>query len=594
MFIAMFSFSQTFAKSLQVGGVTVTTDNADDVLGDGNVSYDAKTNTLSFKTINIMGSKSSLICTSDKSSDISVDEKTTSLTLSCKGTITYEGTATGVAGVQYGGRLIVAGSGVLKMTTDSSAILCEHLMVQDGSAVELCRDKIGYGYTLEADSITVDNSALYVHKGAHAYGVISTTKYFVRNKCYSNAKLLHKSIETRVSERYKYNFNTISNTYDYRYRTVSKWKRYDGWYNSNNSQVSELEVYPECYSVWVDGVQVTRYNYLDILGDGLYAYDLVTKTLTTKTAGGDVQFEGYLKLTDGAMLQDEYISVNGNSSGSQNVTIEVPDFEPSHPDGGGNFALVLWGRDERGELIDCVIKDNSEIDFPCLASGKITFDKETYTLTLDNVRCVGEAGFYVLYHSLNVNLIGNNCFYSDNPDMSVESVDASKLEFSGSGALDCSFFNLGTCDSLIIKDGCAVTTNYVNSQGVVTVDHSTLNINGDTLFDYYSGIDAYELNLVGVGMSNDSVLFVPNVIPYKTMNGIAYSAGGKLKNLDGVTYKGMLTISPEYDSYVHSVKVDEQFFDPTAPKYDLFGRPVRDNYKGVYIQSGRKFKSLEE
>lgn len=587
MFIAMFSFSQTFAKSLQVDGVTVTTDNADDVLGDGNVAYDAKTNTLSFKTINIMGSKSSLICTSDKSSDISVDEKTTSLTLSCKGTITYEGTATGVVGIQYGGRLILAGSGVLKMTTDSSAIICETLSVEGGSVVELCRDKTGYGYTLEADYIFVDNSVLYVHEGAHDSGVNSTTQLFESlDGCYSNAKLLHESVDCYVRERYYYTYD--GNVRTYRYRTVLKSKRYDGWYDSNFNQVSELEVYTESYSVWVDGVQVTRYNYLDILGDGLYAYDPVTKTLTTKTDAGDVQFEGYLKTVDAYLQEKE--SYSTESTGLISESFVAPEYESQYQDSKDEVRIVFWTYSKEDGFKSWHLTDDGEFSFPGLASGSITYDKSTFTLTLEDVKTSCEVGMYVKDHSLNIRLVGSNIL-DGMVEPSIQASYVHKLNIFGDGSLECAYLH-SVCDSTIIQGGCKINTNFAAGTGILTIDNSTLELNGDTLFGNYSGIENFDkLNLVDVVSSDESIAYRVEYFVDK-YDGNLYSMG-ELVDSDGFKYKGMLTYSPRKNSYVSSFESDKEF-DFNAPKYDLFGRPVRDNYKGVYIQSGRKFKSLEE
>ncbi|MCQ2195502.1 MAG: hypothetical protein MJZ28_11195 [Paludibacteraceae bacterium] len=600
--IALLSISMASAKSLQIGGVTVATSNADDVLGDGSVKYDASTNTLMIKQMNLNSNGTSFAQVTNTSSDISVNE-TSPLTVICDGYNVYKGTETGVVGIQYAGSVVFKGGGIMEMTTDSSAIICGHLKVMNGTVVELYRNEIGQsvnhfgkGYTLKTDSISVDSSYLYVHKGKSDYAVNSSATYFRAKGCSSNAELIHRSVETRVSERYEYAFNNLTNTYDYRYRTVSKWKSYDGWYDSNNSYVSELIVKPKSYSVWIDGVQVDMYNYLDVLGDGMYSYSPLTKTLTSQSIDGDIKFNGYLVVVDYLLNETKYFAEDGNGDTMQASKPQNPSYVSRYSDDKENIHLAFWTLVDTGDNYDFAYHDVTEGDFsfPGLAKGKITFDKDTYTLTLEDVECSCESGLWVSDHSLTINLIGSNTFYSViNTDLSIQASHINSLKFTGSGSIDCTQLYVPEVDSVFVTDGCTVSTNYILGDGILTIDNSTLDIKGDTLWDCFSGIDRFhELNLIGVGMSNDSISFQPEFSAWKTIVGIVeIDSKGKLRDLNGIPYKGILTISPTFYTSAPMVK-KEDVWDPTAPKYDLLGRPVYDKYRGIYIQNGKKFKSI--
>ncbi len=116
------------------------------------------------------------------------------------------------------------------------------------------------------------------------------------------------------------------------------------------------------------------------------------------------------------------------------------------------------------------------------------------------------------------------------------------------------------------------------------------------MFDnYYSGIDLfYELNLVGVDFSTDSVRYRQDYSSYKTYDSeynlvTKYNSCGHLVDLDNIGYNAMVTISPKYFPSKAPLIKSEGGWNPNAPKYDLWGREVSDSYEGIYIQSGKKF-----
>lgn len=558
------------AQNLQVNGVLVTSDNANDVFQDGTVKFDYANNILELNKLSMIGTTHPLIDVVSGNSDLIID-KSRNLTIKCVGTNMYEGSTLGNVGIQYDGCLVINGSGVLKLTTDSFAIKCGHLKVSDGVSVELCRNLEGNGITLSTDSITVYNSVLYVHEGKNGNGVNSSAQYFAYQDCYSNAKLLHKSVERRIRERYRYSYNANTHVYEYRTRTVSKWTRYDGWYDGDE-KVNYLIVYPKTYSIWVEGTQVNMYNYNNILDDNNYVYTPTTKTLKVKDSG-DVKYEGFLIVENQQGEKEEHyleegsteeVSVEATKTGYKSRIIDL------------NAVDLLFWTMENGNFEWWEMTESGIFTFPYIVNGTITYDKSTFTLTLENVETSCESGFYAKNHSLNVNLIGTNNFYSErNRDMNIEVSNAEKLTFMGSGTLNSSFINTN-CDSVMITDGCTVNTNFINGWGVLAIDSSTLEINGDTMFYNYSGIDHfYDLEMKNVGFSSDSISFSLEQ--------------GRMIDPEGFIYKSLFSISPKYNLSTTPLVESDVMWDPNAPKYDLWGRKVTDSYEGIYIQSGKKF-----
>lgn len=574
IFILSFFFSMVMghisAQNLQVNGVLVTSDNANDVFQDGTVKFDYANNILELNKLSMIGTTHPLIDVVSGNSDLIID-KSRNLTIKCVGTNMYEGSTLGNVGIQYDGCLVINGSGVLKLTTDSFAIKCGHLKVVDGVSVELCRNLEGNGITLSTDSITVYNSVLYVHEGKNGNGVNSSAQYFAYQDCYSNAKLLHKSVERRIRERYRYSYNANTHVYEYRTRTVSKWTRYDGWYDGDE-KVNYLIVYPKTYSIWVEGTQVNMYNYNNILDDNNYVYTPTTKTLKVKDSG-DVKYEGFLIVENQQGEKEEHyleegsteeVSVEATKTGYKSRIIDL------------NAVDLLFWTMENGNFEWWEMTESGIFTFPYIVNGTITYDKSTFTLTLENVETSCESGFYAKNHSLNVNLIGTNNFYSErNRDMNIEVSNAEKLTFMGSGTLNSSFINTN-CDSVMITDGCTVNTNFINGWGVLAIDSSTLEINGDTMFYNYSGIDHfYDLEMKNVGFSSDSISFSLEQ--------------GRMIDPEGFIYKSLFSISPKYNLSTTPLVESDVMGDPNAPKYDLWGRKVTDSYEGIYIQSGKKF-----
>ncbi|MCQ2210354.1 MAG: hypothetical protein MJZ34_08685 [Paludibacteraceae bacterium] len=113
-----------------------------------------------------------------------------------------------------------------------------------------------------------------------------------------------------------------------------------------------------------------------------------------------------------------------------------------------------------------------------------------------------------------------------------------------------------------------------------------------------SGIDLfYELNLVGVGFSTDSVRYRRDYVldytyasePSYVKKYLKYYSCGHLVDLDDIRYNAMVTISPKNFTSKTPLIESGGRWNPNAPKYDLWGREVFDSYEGIYIQSGKTF-----
>lgn len=152
--------------NLWVNGVEVTTDNADDVLGDGTVSYDASTNTLTLNGAHLTG-------VDEATSSVIYSSKPAELTVEVKGNNTISNekeTATGIW-APYGS-LHLTGTGSLKVEAEGSAVASNGVTIDSGT-FNLTSVATGNSIYADRDAIVINGTANVTAKGC--YGIVGNS-----------------------------------------------------------------------------------------------------------------------------------------------------------------------------------------------------------------------------------------------------------------------------------------------------------------------------------------------------------------------------------------------------------------------------------
>ena len=278
----------------------VRSTNAADVLGDGKVSYDASTNTL---TLN----DATFTTTSSVYSAIEggiVNNLPTTVNL--VGTSNIGSSSTAING--YVGK--ITGAGTLNLSITSTewtyGISSNSPLTIDGTTVSVTGGRIGiYGETL------IDNSTVTI--SGCAKSAIQTEKLTLRKS---------KIVSPVISDFYALNIGAGQNYIADADGNVAKAVTII----PDPSAPDDLTAYP----LYLGSTRVTSLNAADVLGDGKVSYDAVTNTLTLNNA--TINGHG---TTDG--LRSEILGLTINLIGN-NV---INNIEGSADDNGQQFAMEL-------------------------------------------------------------------------------------------------------------------------------------------------------------------------------------------------------------------------------------------------------------
>ncbi len=582
------------AACLQIAGVVVTESNASDILGDGTIKYDVATNTITLDSLNIsLPDDVAFIGVVDNGNGVSINfnsGKELSINLCHKNTVNTgwimkEGVD--VAAVELPFNVRINGSGILNLTSWGTSIKASTFTVEGGCVVNLKNDSPegAWHETLIADHLYVNRSVLNVVANEFVSTAINRSMKTANFEgVYSGHYLSHKTETYQVRERYKYAYHGgANNTYEYRTRTVNKTRTYDGWYHEDFILSKNIDIYPNTYPIWINDVNVTRYNYTNILGDGSTSYDPLTKTLI-KSKPIDIKYEGFLILKDDYNGTITNLEVeNGNSEGMvQAENIELPPYVNKIEEA-STFGRIIFNYlgSEGYEMFEPTT--SGDCSFPAIESGKVTYDAQNGILTFDNA-VLNDCQMIIRDGNLNINLVGETSFNSDiQEDLTFY---LAKVNISGEGSLTANMIYNVKCDSLIIEGGCSVDIKHTSGDGILKIDNSTLALRGDTnnigsMFGYY-------------GLSLDNcVIQMPQSISYWSFYTPASENYFGYLTIDGQSpFCGEVRISPIPSSDIELINNNHPF-DPTAPKYDLLGRPVDDNYMGIFVQNGRKIKQIK-
>ena len=517
--IAIVAFMPVKAAYFEVAGVQVTDANANNILGDGSISYDYGSNTLTLNGVSQTFTASFVYVS--QGDVLSGDSRPLVINCLHNNEITMDNidwiwnnaplTEETIPAINYEAEVVITGGGCLTLKSYGAAVSTGIFRVQNGCAVNLINhgniEIGGDGPTLIANHLYVDNSVLNVEAGVDSYHSINTSMETANlTGVWSQHFLSHKREEKSVRERYKYAYNASQHVWEYRYRTVHKTTKYDGWYHDDYAESKDVDIYPEAYPIWVDGTNVNRYNYLDILGNGQVSYDPLTKTLTTKV---DVPVEstGYLKIRNtinGAVKEFEGSS---NISHVVPTAVEIPEYAPENTLTIGEGRLIFNYFVEGQGYESYEPTETGECSFAALTEGSIYFDKEQSVVTFNNA-VVNDCQLILRDGDFTVELIGDNSFNSEiSEDLTFYQ---SNVKITGTGKLEANMIYDVKCDYLTLSDGCTVDVGKTSGFGILTVDNSTLSLRGDTVVGILTGY--WDVRLQNAEIKDNESVFYRNII----------------------------------------------------------------------------------
>lgn len=240
-----------------VKGVTVTSSNASNVLGNGTVSYTASTNTLTLKNANIkkVNAANSYYAIYYNGGN--------SLNIKLVGDNYLEGYDTHGGFGSISGDICIIGDGNLTLKGISvdeinNVSSSGNLTIKEKAKVNLQPiDNSSHAHTIRGTLSVLENATLYVERMNWDYPSFSSIGDFVKS---SNHAIYPNTI---TFNREKHNF-------------VDK----------NNEKVHEdiLISIPQNYMLSIGDNQLHEYNAVDVYGDGKVSYNDATKTLTLNNA----------------------------------------------------------------------------------------------------------------------------------------------------------------------------------------------------------------------------------------------------------------------------------------------------------------------
>ena len=257
-----------------MGDITINSYNASDVLGDGTVSYDHSTKTLTLKNtkFDYTGKEPLIAANGDLNINVVGENVLTSTTYTSGIGLRCQSTS--------GGKINIIGDGSLKVSAKwMSVYLCSRmdLTIKDNVKVEIV-GKIGDNNVLISQKLTVAGNATL------KAGQIFNLKELVLE----DGQTIVEPAGAEFRDGGVYVGNTLA----------------------QNVVIQKVEKYP----IFVCGDQVNSYNCNDILGDGKVKYDPSTKTLTLDNAA--IDYQGTASNSAGIKVENAKVTiiVKGNNS----------------------------------------------------------------------------------------------------------------------------------------------------------------------------------------------------------------------------------------------------------------------------------------
>ena len=338
--VTLTASAETISYNLYIGYTQVTSDNMTDVLGDGTVSFDPDTNTLTLNNATLTEANGSYCLIDDNLSTWD-----NALTLELVGTNVIDGTNSGTAafyGIQSAGKLNIRGSGSLTISNvRRNGIEASTLYFDDPDDNHRPTVTVTTGrYGILANNITILNaeihatttgeepntSTAYQFCDAAAICAFNTsTQSAAFLKIGAGSELLHENnvlidAHCQTTQGYSYAICSSGSINVTGRMTITDpaggafGKPWSGLgCNSVLTAAGDLaydvgitaEPYPEGYAeypLYVSGVTVTTWNKDDVLGDGTVSYDAENNTLHLNNA------------TVTGAYSNAYIKYNGTGS----------------------------------------------------------------------------------------------------------------------------------------------------------------------------------------------------------------------------------------------------------------------------------------
>ena len=313
---------------LRVANVTVSDFNAEDVLGDGKVSYNSATNTLTLNGASISAGNVQGIL-----------NQIENLTIESKGLNYITSNNTGI----YSNKDIsITGTGTIYITGNDGfyADNCD-LTFRGGCNVVICGtgeyDNYSGIYGSQDHTLTIDSSFVLAYR---------TTLSPYRSAICGFSNL---------------NLNKVGFT-----------SPEDGTYQ-NRSVYSQGVIYDDAveiipfYDLWVAGVHVNAFNADDILYDGTVRYDVLENTLTLYETNIEVEYNSGIENN----IPNLVIEVEGSNTISSNTTL-IYSSKAFTIEGNGNLDLVTSGSSSYGIYAfggDCTIQGGCNLTSTGIISG---------------------------------------------------------------------------------------------------------------------------------------------------------------------------------------------------------------------------------
>ena len=306
---------------LVVGNTQVTSDNKDDILGDGKASFDPETNTLILNNPTIKGKFSAtgnnevdhsckIFCRdmdltvkgsyamSTEDADYGIWSEGSFVNLNLDGDFTFRGTQVAV-NVPVG-FLNVTSGGLFALSTDGDGIHCVKLTMTNNARIEAIGKFVAIFYQIAPDfganvrvtipaGGSVKNDGVYESDGTTiaSHALLDATNKPSYTVTYdTNGRGVAPVVQYVISGE------TVSKPAD---PTFEGWE-FLGWYTNkactaafdySTKITKNLTLYAKwsplastLFDLWVGSTQVTGMNYTDILGDGKASFDPLTSTLT--------------------------------------------------------------------------------------------------------------------------------------------------------------------------------------------------------------------------------------------------------------------------------------------------------------------------
>ena len=346
---------------IYVAGTQATDLNASDILGDGAVSYNPSTKTLTLKD-NITATG----VAEWEATGIKVDEKDVTILVAAPCTIT-----SALFGIYCTKDATITGSPLLTInSTDGDAIHIDYnssLTINAANLILTGRNgglKAPGSQLGNVGNLTIHASTITASVTQDSYCAISGWNDLILTDCYITTP--EGGVYDTTDERVE---------------------------NKNGDAAKTVSIYaPVYYDIYVAGTRVSEFNASDILGDGAVSYDASTKTLTLNgniTATGETELEG-----TGIKVDEENVTIKVAAPSTISSTDDGIYFtkdatitgSPLLTISSGFYAIRMYKYSLTINAANLLVKGYlaGHKDDPMETAGNLTIQSSTVTVSADS------------------------------------------------------------------------------------------------------------------------------------------------------------------------------------------------------------------